>query len=337
MQDVNIVFDKYNKHDFAVYAGYLKDNTKLMQSTSGGIATALMEYMIDQGGYVAGVTYSEDFYNAEYILTNKKSDIDRLKGTKYTEIDKKNIYADVKKMLESGEKILFIGLPCIISALYKFIGKRHENLFTCELICHGPTNSKVHSDYITYLEKKYRSKVIDFSVRKKKNLWMPGFLYAKFENGKIFQKPFYETEYGHAFSVLGRKSCYSCKFKGNNREADIMIGDFWGANESDEFWNKYGVSSIFAETEKGNEFLKMIPSIELFPTTFEKATRHNPMVIISKTMKSNRDKFEELLFQKGLIYASNSFLSFRTRLSRKIPYNFKMILKNLKSLKIKFK
>lgn len=82
-----------------------------------------------------------------------------------------------------------------------------------------------------------------------------------------------------------------------------MIGDYWGATENDAFWNSRGVSSIFAETEKGNTVLNAIPGIKLFPSTFERAVEKNQMVIKSKKCSPKRDVFEELLSQKGLIYA----------------------------------
>ena len=276
------MYEEYNKHDLAVYGGYLDNTAKLLQSASGGIATALSEFVLSQGGYVVGVAYSKDFYKAEYIIIDDISDVSKLKGSKYVDCDKKGIYADVKKLIETGKMVLFFGLPCVIAALYTFIGTKPENLFTCELICHGPTYAKVHSDYIEHLEKKYKSKVVDFSVRHKVDAWEPSYLYAKFENEKTYQKPFYDTEYGYAFSVLGKTSCYNCKFKGNNRQGDIMIGDFWGATDSDEYWNKYGVSSVFAETDKGDALIKATPGIKLFNTTFEKAVEKNPMVIMSK-------------------------------------------------------
>lgn len=136
-------------------------------------------------------------------------------------------------------------------------------------------------------------------------------MYAKFDNGYIFKKPFYETEYGIALSILGKKSCYHCNFKGNGRKADIMIGDFWGATEADVFWNKYGVSSIFAETAKGNSFIKSTPGIKLFETSFDKAVQKNPMVIKSRTQKSHRDNFEKLFSTKGLIYAANHYYGWK--------------------------
>lgn len=155
-------------HDVAVYGGYIDNDNKLMQSASGGIATALAEQMIEAGGYVAGVSYSEDFHKAEYIIVKDKHGLEKLKGSKYIETDKKDVYVRVKSLLARGDKVLFIGLPCTVAALYRFLGERTENLLTCELICHGPTSTKVHEEYVSYLEKKYNSKIIGFSVRHKK-------------------------------------------------------------------------------------------------------------------------------------------------------------------------
>lgn len=302
---------KKQSHDIAVYGGYIDDDDKLMQSASGGIATALAEQMINAGGFVAGVAYSKDFYKAEYIVTNNKRDLEKLKSSKYIETDKRDIYNKVKSLLEQDKKVLFIGLPCVVAAMYNFLGKRFENLLTCELICHGPTSAKVHKEYISYLEEKYHSKIVDFSVRHKKSEWMPIYLYAKFENGQVFEKPFYSTEYGLAFSVFGRESCYHCQFRGDQRRADIMVGDFWGATEKDTFWNKKGVSVVFAETEKGDTALKQLHGVKLFPTTFEKAVAGNPMVVKCKEKNPQRQKFSKLFSQKGLIYAAKHTMSFK--------------------------
>lgn len=312
------MFDEYSNHDIAVYGGYLDNKEELLKSTSGGIATALAEYMIGQGGYVAGVAYSEDFYSAEYILIHDKAQIKQLRGTKYIESEKKGIYRKVKDLIDDGQKVLFFGLPCCVAALYKYLGHRPQTLITCELVCHGPICAEVHREYVESLEKKYSSKVVDFSVRHKRGAWTPPYLYARFENGRVFEKPFEDTDYCYAFSLLGKESCYKCSFKANNRQGDIMLGDFWGANKTDDFWNQYGVSSIFAETEKGNEYLQETPGIRLFQTTFEKAVRNNPMVIKSKVRRSEKDKFVQLMNEKGLAYAAKYTPSTPIRLKRVI-------------------
>lgn len=321
------MYEEYAFHDVAVYAGYIDDETKLLQSASGGIATALTEYVLAQGGYVAGVAYSEDFHKAGYVIIHDIADIDRLKGAKYIECDKNNVYSNVKKLVDAGETVLFFGLPCLVAALYAFLGTRPKNLLTCELVCHGPTYSKVHSDYLKFLEKKYKSKVIEFSTKKKIGKWTSAYLYAKFENGKVHQKLFYETEYGYAFNMLSKPSCYNCKFKGDNRQADIMIGDFWGATEDDEFWNNGGISSIFAETDKGNAIIKSIPSLILFPLAFERAVEKNPMVVRSKRCSAKRDSFAELLQKKGLIYAVNHTKSFGEKAKDTVHVIFRKCIK----------
>lgn len=324
--------EEYNLHDIAVYGGYIDDKIKLLQSSSGGIATALAEYILEQGGYVAGVIYSEDFYKAEYSIIHNSSDVNKLKGSKYIDCDKNKVYSDVKKLIDAGESVLFFGLPCVVAALYAFLGTRPDKLLTCELVCHGPTYPKVHYDYVRFLEKKFKSKVTQFSTRYKTGKWTETYLYAKFENGKIFRKPFYDTEYGYAFNMLSKKACYNCRFKGNNRQADIMIGDFWGATEKDAFWNNGGVSSVFAETEKGEATLEAIPGIKLFPVTFERVATGNPMVIRSKRCDPRRDVFERLLENKGLIYAVRHTMSFQDR-KKKVMHSalWKYIRSTIKS------
>jgi len=312
------VFSEYEHHDIAVYAGYLTDTTKLLESSSGGIATAMAEQVIEQGGYVVGVAYSDDWYTAEYIIIDKKADMGRLKGSKYIECKKNNVFSKVKQLLSEGKAVLFFGLPCVVAALYKFLGTRPDNLISCELICHGPTMANIHKEYIQYLECKYRGKIVDFSVRYKQKSWGNSYLYAKFDNGKVYCDLFQDTEYGYAFSIYGKEACYQCKFKGNNRCADVMIGDFWGAMPDDEFYNKLGVSAIFAETNKGNAFIKSIRGIELFSTTFKKAVEHNPMVIKSREKMDSRDEFFDLLSKKGLIYAANHSMNPKARIKKRL-------------------
>lgn len=229
------MFEEYREHDIAVFAGYITDSRELLECSSGGLATAMARKMIQSGGYVAGVRYTEDFYSAKYVIIHDEKELSLLKGSKYIDAEKGTLYQDIKKLVENGEKVLFFGLPCMIAAMKKFLKKDYDNLITCALICHGPMSPKIHREYIAYLEKKYGSRICEWSVRYKKGKWMPLYLHAGFENGETFEDKFYDTEYGYAFRVAGRESCYHCKFKGNNREGDIMIGDFWGGNRGRRF------------------------------------------------------------------------------------------------------
>lgn len=321
------------RHDISAYAGYLKDDKELLECTSGGIATALAKNMIEKGGVVAGVAYSQDFYRAEYVIIDDIKDVDKLKGSKYIEVDKGNIYKNVKEKLDMGLPVLFFGLPCMVGAMKKFLNRDYENFIAVELICHGPTSQRAHQQYLEKLEKRYDSKIVDFSVRRKKDRWLPIYLFAEFENGKIFRKKFYSTEYGYAFSVLSKKSCYNCQFKGDNRLGDIMIGDFWGATSKDVFWNEKGVSAVLVHTKKGNKFLKGNSRIELYHTTSEMIIKGNPNVIRSRMMNPSRDKFEKLLMEHDLFYAVKHTKKLTTvikgLIKRMIPNSLRPLVQNI--------
>lgn len=308
------MYEPYSGHDIAAYAGYVNDRRELMECSSGGVATALARAVIRRGGYVAGVRYSRDFMEAEYEIVHREEDISRFRGSKYVDVRKGSVYKDVQALLDAGETVLFFGLPCVVAALRSFLGREYDRLIAVELICHGPTLPKVHRQYVEYLQKKYNSRVVDFSVKKKMDAWTPGYLYAEFENGQIFREEFYHTEYGYAFSVLAKKACYTCSFRGNNRTGDLMIGDFWGAVEGDAFWNKDGVSSILVHTEKGRDLLLAAEELQLYPTTFERIVEKNPNVIHPRRVRPETAKFEKLLEEHDLFYAAKHSKRLRTRL-----------------------
>lgn len=310
--------DEYVGHDIAAYAGYVTQSEELLSCSSGGAATALARQMIRRGGYVAGVTYTPDFKEAVYAITNRMEELEKFKGSKYCAVHMGTVYADVKALLDAGESVLFIGLPCTVAALHGYLKEEYERLVTAELICHGPTTAKVHRQYVEHLEKRFGSRLVDFSVKRKKGAWTPGYLYAAFENGQVYEKPFYHTEYGYAFATMAGKACYTCRFRGNNRTGDLMLGDFWGATQQDEFWNKEGVSSILVHTEKGQTLLQETEDLCLFESTFQKIVAGNPNVIKPREDRPNRAKFEQLLESHDLFYAVEHSKPLLTRLKAKL-------------------
>lgn len=320
------MYEEYKGHDIAAYAGYVTDDKELLECASGGIATALSREMIRRGGYVAGVAYNDDFTKAQYKIASQESMLEEFKGSKYVEVEKGTIYRDLKALLDAEESVLFFGLPCTVAAMRAFLHRDYENLIMVDLICHGPTLSSVHQQYLRYLEKNEHGKVKEFSTRKKKDSWTPPYLYAKFDNGRIFEKEFYKTEYGCAFSKMSRKSCYTCKFRGNHRTGDIMIGDFWGAAETDEFWNKNGISSILVHTDKGNAFLQSTGGIRLYPTTFDRIVEKNPHIIFQRSLDASTVRFAALFASHGLIYAAHH--SECTGIARYIPTPLKVWIKD---------
>ena len=54
-----------------VFATYSKQESLRLRSTSGGVATMLAEYMYNQGAYICGAVYEEDF-KVKLIVTRKR-------------------------------------------------------------------------------------------------------------------------------------------------------------------------------------------------------------------------------------------------------------------------
>ena len=303
--------------ELKVYAAFCSNKLLLENSASGGVATALSVDVIKSGGYVAGVSYTSDFHDAEYILVNDLETLKKLQGSKYIRAKLNGIYEKVKNLLESGIYVLFIGLPCNIAGLKKYCKKDYQNLLTCELICDGPTKTEVHKQYIEYLEKKNGSKLDSFSVRHKKYGWPVSYLRAEFENGKVFSEEFYFTEYGYAFQLNKYEGCFNCQYKGLNYVGDLMIGDFWGAKDTDVFWNSDGISAILVRNERADKFLKSVHSLVLFEENYERVVPNNKRIILPNENTRDRQEFSKCFNKDGLFLSVNKMM----------PRSRKMIIK----------
>ena len=302
--------------NLSAYSGYFKDNNKLLASASGGAATAISEGFIKNfNGLVIGATYSSDCRNVEFACISTIEDLHKLKGSKYAASDKKifddenKIYQPVFKYvgdkLSSGQKILFFGLGCDIKALYSYLEHNQintQNLFTSDLICYGATLKKVHTDYINSLEQKFNSQVKYFTVRYKKVGWTPFYIRAEFDNGKIFEKNFYESDYGYAFANFANQPCFHCNARGLNHIADVTVADFWGLTEKMQGFNKNGVSIILARSQKGQQLVNLIDTnnFELSEANPEFIITHNGAYFTTRVKPKNYERFLANLNALGL-------------------------------------
>ncbi len=334
------------------YSGHYKSPEKLLESASGGAASALSERFLKDGGVVFGVRYSDDFRRAEYCCVTDAEDLPRLKGSKYISSDKYMQYEGRRvlvhvlagEFLAQGRNVLFFGLGCDISALKFCLSSRQisdAGLYTVDLICHGPTFPEIHLAFIEKLEKKYKAEITGFSVRYKKKGWAPPWLHAEFENGRVFEQLFYATDYGYVFQNYVRSACLDCRFKGKDHLADLTIGDHWGLSEEAESYNENGVSIIFTRTEKGEQLLDSLDP-EVFAVTEtdpRQALINNCMFYKNRIVGDSfdREKFKKDFEEKGLHYAvvkqrgrwKMLWRSFRGLIGRVLPEPLKKIIKNI--------
>ena len=290
---------KITEHNRKVYSLSLLDDSSILKSSSGGAAYAMMSKAIKNGWYVAVVKYDKDFTGCHYSIASTISEIEQFRGTKYIQAKKNDIYTKIKEMLGEGRKILFIGVPCDVAACKAFVGC--DNIVFVELVCHGVSSPMISSQYIKMLTRKYGT-IRSFTIRDKKYGWTPGCIKAVFENGKSFHTLFDSTEYGYAFRNLSRKTCYHCGYKGDNRVADISIGDYWGCTKTDFDWNSNGVSVVFAHTKRGEEFIKTLNGCKLNEISYEKGILNNSNINKSRSI-GKRENYSKFLINNNIFSA----------------------------------
>lgn len=293
-----------------VYAAWSKDTEVRLASTSGGIFYELARNVLNNGGYVSGCVYDNDFKGAKHVLIDSLDDLAPLMVSKYLQSDTENIYSEVKEKLSLGKPILFVGAPCHCAAMVSYLGKEYDNLILCDFICRGANSPKAHKCYIEYLENKYGSKMVHLRSKDKRNGWNKFGQSAIFENGTEYYASREEdlriVAYHHG-NLMMREACNECKFKHIPRDgSDITLADFWSISPEEVEDIEKGVSLVMLNTDKGKEFFLSLGSrIGITEKSLEDALKGNPAIFKSAPKGKNRDKFlselDNLAFDK-LVY-----------------------------------
>lgn len=272
----------------------LADDEIRMISSSGGVFYNLAQKIISDGGYVCGATFSDDFKSVNHILISSMEELPKLQSSKYLQSDTKNVYKEIKSLLENDKKVLFTGTPCQVDGLNKFLKKDYENLITVDILCHGTPSPLVWEKYVEKIAK--GKKITKATFRDKKLGWTPSLLLLLFEDNEVFEEPSTENLYYKAFlsNLCLRKSCEFCKFTNLNRPSDITIGDFWRIDKFDKKMNdKKGTSCILINTQKGINFFDEIKtSLKKYKKApIEKIVKGNPILTKPSEPHVNRERF----------------------------------------------
>jgi len=244
-----------NNYEKPITIGCWNKNKNIVQkSSSGGAFAAIAECVLEENGFVVGCVMDENL-NVYHTVANNKKELEMMHGSKYLQSETRNIYSDIKVLLESGKKVLFTGCPCQVTGLYNYLkGKNYNNLITVDLICHGVGSKKFFDMYISEINNKYKDKVIEVSFRSKQNGWRKYTTRISFTTrSKIYISAIKDTYMScYLQKAIYRKSCYQCKYATLPRIADITIGDFIGIDRSQLDKKSYqnGVSVILLNNKK---------------------------------------------------------------------------------------
>lgn len=249
-----------------------KEKAVYDNSTSGGMFTAIAEWVLAKGGLVYGCVYNDDMKTVHTIAENKEQ-LAAMRNSKYVQSDVGFIYRDVKENLKKGKLVFFTGTPCQVAALYSFFGKTDQNnLLTADIVCHGVSSPWMWNKYVNYIEEKHHRRITDYRFRDKRFGWERPVISVIFEDGGskwwFSTIDMYAENYYH--HNLFRHSCLHCKYACSIRMGDFTICDFWGYQNSNlKMSTIEGVSACLLNTEKAKKIVgylninseKMAPEI----------------------------------------------------------------------------
>ena len=288
-----------------VFAVQHKDENVRAASRSGGIFTALSDYVLEQEGIIYGCVLTENF-EAVHVRADSKYERDRMRGSKYIQSKMNDTYKNVKHDLEANRKILFSGTSCQVAGLKGYLGREYNNLFYLDIVCHGVPSPKVWKAYLAWWEAKNRSKVKAVDFRNKKDFgWRDHVKTLYLENGQtVNSKVFTTLFYGH--NIL-RPCCYECLYKSVMHPGDITIADYWGIEKAaSDFDDNKGVSLVLINNEKGKEVFDAIKGrVKWQETRLEDSMQ--PPLIAPFPKPRNRKNFWNDFENKDFNYIVNQY------------------------------
>lgn len=297
-----VLNDRGNKTPNAplrVYAAGNKNEDTVKESSSGGIFSLFAENVLKKKGVVYGVTLNASL-KAEHIRIESLDSLHKIRGSKYLHSTSSNVFAKVRSDLNTGIEVLFSGTPCQIAALHQFLRKSYSNLLCIEVVCHGVPSNLVFHKYIEYLERRYRSQIINVNFRDKRNGWLTNCITFYFESGKIVSQKSAENLFtlGYVDNLFLRECCSDCKFKAMKSNSDVTLGDMWGIENLIPGYDvKNGVSVICINSHTGESAFSEIKhllddSIEMY---FTDIVKYNKCIITSAPPHKQRNYFLQRL------------------------------------------
>ena len=314
------------------YAVKHRDDEVRIRSSSGGVFPALAELVLADGGVVCGAVYADDF-SVVHQITENAAGIEKMQGAKYAQSRTEHLFSEIRRILEAGRWLLFVGTPCQVAGLKAFLGKDYEKLILVDTICHGVPSPEAWERYLRYRREKDAgdAAISTINQRDKCSGWS-NYGYSvriDYQNGKTYCTQQNKDIYLQGFvnNLYLRPSCAQCLFKGNARCADLTLGDYWGV------WDQYpqaddnkGVSLVLVNTQKGAAYWERIgEALDAFPVDLQAALAQNPSAVSSSAPHEKRDLFFERMaacefgpLVSELLFGASQKQSLLGRILRKI-------------------
>lgn len=280
------------------YACWTKKMTDRKRSSSGGAFSVLARKILRDGGIVYGASMCEDL-QVRHIAIASEDDIILLQGSKYVQSYVGDVYKTVKMKLNEGKKVLFTGTPCQIGGLLTYLHRDYDNLYTCDIVCHGVPSQKAFDIYIDKIRLRGKCKNFNFRFTEGWGFQLSTQLVAPSKDGDSNKKLILPKKayYLRAFTkgLMFGESCYSCPYARPERVSDITLADYWGLGILKPFNHPTykGVSLLLVNNDKALSLLSECEDLFFEERPFEEAVDGNYNLSHTSERPVGRDSYYE--------------------------------------------
>lgn len=277
------------------FACWTKDIIDRERSSSGGAFSVIAKKIINQGGVVFGASMCENL-QVKHIGIERVEDICKLQGSKYLQSYIGETYKNVRNELNIGRKVLFSGTPCQVAGLLTFLHKPYDNLYTCDVVCHGVPSQGAFDAYIEKIGLKGKCRDFRFRFTKGWGFQLSTQLISPI--GRRFQYKLISPKnayYLRAFTkgLMFSESCYSCAYARPERISDTTLADYWGVGAMKPFNHPTykGISCLLVNNERALSLIKECGDLEYEERSLEEAIAGNHNLSHVSDRPNGRDTY----------------------------------------------
>ncbi len=243
-----------------IYAGRVKEEFVLRQSSSGGAFTVISDFFLEKGDAVVAAVYNYETYATEFRMIYTKEERDAARGSKYMQSKPGEVFKRAYEWLEEypDQRLLFVGMGCQADGFRKYVEIKgiRERVYIADIICHGSPSPKLWREYAKSLEHHHHGKIIYLTFKDKRNGWNTPTALVVVRGKEVSIKDYVKVFYNRCAL---RPSCHECPYASIKRKIDITIGDFWHIEQTIPiFYNSQGNSLFLIHTSRGKKLFEEV-------------------------------------------------------------------------------
>lgn len=272
-----------SKEPVQSYASVHREEEIRLNSSSGGLFTALAEVTIRNGGVVFGARFDQDF-NVIHDYTETLEGLSAFRGSKYVQSEMRDCFRQAEHFLKEGREVLFSGVSCQIAGLHAFLRREYQHLTTLDILCHGVASPEVWKSFLQpYIAAQQPLPLEQVTFRDKQNGWKRYDLCLRFAGKELrFNRETNPYMTGYFANLYLRPACHDCPRRGFSAGSDLTLGDCWGIEKQPPqpyCADDKGVSLVMVHTPKGAERMQQLDSsIQCTPIDYHTIERYNPAI-----------------------------------------------------------